>query len=245
MRHAIYFAPPAGHVLHRLGSAWLGRDSLAAADCPRPDLPGIAAADHAALTASARRYGLHATLKPPFALAPGRREAELAAAVAALAARLSPVALRLRLGRIDGFFALLPVHPSPALSDLAAACVAELDRFRAVPDAAELARRRAGGLSAAQEAMLLRWGYPYVMDAFRFHITLTDRVGAARAEALSAALQRHFAPALAQPLVLDALSLFLEPEPGAAFDCIARFPLGATRADPPRNPIHVPDTCHG
>lgn len=229
-RYAIYYAPPAGHPLHRLGSAWLGRDALAGADVPPPDLPGLRPGERAALTAGPRRYGLHATLKPPFALAPRCREPGLVASVSALAARLAPVPLPLRLGRLGGFLALLPARPVPALQDLAAACVAELDRFRAAPTAAELARRRAAGLDAEQEAMLQRWGYPHVMGRFRFHITLTGPVAGPRAELLAAVLQRHFAAALAVPLVLDALSLFVEPAPAAPLVCIGRFPLAAAPA---------------
>ena len=48
--------------------------------------------------------------------------------------------------------------------------------FARPPGAAELERRRKAGLSAAQEKMLLRWGYPYVLDEFRFHLTLTGRL---------------------------------------------------------------------
>ncbi len=225
MRLAIYFAPSPDHVLHRLGSAWLGRDAATGAPAAQPPVAGLDAAQLAAITASPRRYGLHATLAPPFALADGADPAGLAAALAALAARLAPAELVPRLGLIEGFCALLPAAPVPAVSALAAACVELADGFRARPGPAELARRRAAGLTPRQEALLQRWGYPYVHEEFRFHMTLSERLPEAACPPVLAALERHFAPALGRPVQLDALALFVEPEPGAPFVQQARFPL--------------------
>ena len=63
MRHAIYFAPPPGTIFHDLGSRWIGRDAFTGEACEQPDLAGIGV-----VTGDPRRYGFHATLKPPFAL---------------------------------------------------------------------------------------------------------------------------------------------------------------------------------
>jgi hypothetical protein len=82
----------------------------------------------------------------------------------------------LEVRRLGGFIAVVPTEPSAALADLAAATVAALDPFRAPPSEAELARRRKARLSDRQEALLMKWGYPYVMEEFRFHLTLTGRL---------------------------------------------------------------------
>ena len=71
---------------------------------------------------------------------------------------------------------LRETEPSAALQALADACVEQLDRFRAPPSDAELARRRRASLTPRQDAMLVRWGYPYVFDTWFFHMTLTRRL---------------------------------------------------------------------
>lgn len=239
MRYALYFAPPPDHALHRLGSAWLGRDAATGAAVAQP-ATGLAAEHLAAITASPRRYGLHATLAPPFALAEGCDAAGLAAAVSALAGRLAPVELMPRLGLIEGFCALLPVGPVPAVDALAQACVELADPFRARPGATELARRRAAGLTARQDALLQRWGYPYLLDEYRFHMTLSERLPEAGRPAVQAALQRHFAPLLGRPLALDTLSLFVEPAAGDPFVLREQFPLAAgPHPEPAGSSVHA------
>ncbi|MFZ4410791.1 MAG: DUF1045 domain-containing protein, partial [Paracraurococcus sp.] len=174
-RVALYWAPELDDPLHALASAWLGRDAETGAALPQPALPGL---DIAALTADPRGYGLHATLKPPFRLAVSWAEAM--AAAEALAGRLAPFDLPpLAVHDLDGFLALRETAPCPALQALADACVEALDPCRAPPGEAELARRRRSGLSPRQEALLARWGYPYVFAEWRFHVTLTRRLTAA------------------------------------------------------------------
>ena len=221
MRAAIYWAPEVTDPLHALGSAWLGRDAETAAPVTQPDLPGIAE-----LTADARGYGLHATLKPPFRLAqpyPALRDA-----VAALAARtrrfiLPPLAVM----DLKGFWALRETAPCPALHALADDCVAALDAFRAPPGEAELARRRRAGLTAAREAMLTRWGYPYVMAEWQFHITLTRRLTAEENAVILPAMLAHFGAMPAVPRRVTELCLFTQAAPGAPFLIAERLPLEA------------------
>ncbi len=215
-RYAVYWAPEQGSALWQAGASWLGWDAAAGRAVARPEevLPDGLNAD--ALTATPRRYGFHATLKPPFRLADGTDAGALDAALAALAARTAPAeGAPLTVDARLGFVALRPSGASPAVDAVAAACVKELDRFRAPPDAAELAKRRAGGLSPAQDENLVRWGYPYVLGEFRFHLTLTGRL--ADPEPVRAALARHFAPHLEGPLVVARLCLFGDPGGGAPF----------------------------
>jgi putative phosphonate metabolism protein len=225
-RYAIYFAPEPGSALARFGAAWLGYD---VATGTRPEQPAITAATAARLseiTAEPRQYGFHATLKPPFALAPGCDAAELDRAVAAVAHGLPAFAApKLRLASLSGFWALLLSEPSREIERLAACCVAELDRFRAPPAAAELARRRRAGLSPAQEALLERWGYPYVMEEFRFHMTLTARLDAIEGAAISRDLAPLVAPLCKTPLAVDAISLFHQDRRDAPFRLFRRYPL--------------------
>jgi putative phosphonate metabolism protein len=225
-RYALYWAPPSDTPFAELGSTWLGRDAEGGAAPTRPLLDGFDPARLAALTAEPRRYGLHATLKSPFALADGTDLAALRAALTAFAATAAPVLLpKLQLRRLDRFLALVPSAPCPPLHDLAGRCVIEFDRFRRAPAPAELARRRAADLDPAEEAHLLRWGYPYVLDRFRLHVTLTGPLDAAEADRLVPPLAALFEPATRRPMPLEDIALFAEPESGAPFRLIERFPL--------------------
>jgi putative phosphonate metabolism protein len=217
-RYAIYWVPPADSPLARLGSAWLGREVAPVA--------GFDDARLVALTAEPRRYGLHATLKPPFALARGMDLARLRRALAAFSATQAEVILpALRVALLERFIALTPAAACPALEALAAACVAHFDSFRAPPAPGELARRRAAGLSALEESYLTRWGYPYVLDRFRFHVTLTGPLEPAEAERLLPQLAKLFEPATGAPVALADIALFQEAVPGAPFRLVERFAL--------------------
>ncbi|MBI5784495.1 MAG: DUF1045 domain-containing protein [Rhodocyclales bacterium] len=221
-RYAVYFAPHEDSPLARAGSLWLGRDAVSGESLRQPDCPGLAPGRLAGLTAAARRYGFHGTLKPPFRLRAGRTPAELGEAVAALAARQRRFTFALRLATLAGFFAWLPATADDEIAAVAAACVTELDDFRQPPDEAELARRRRG-LTPNQEAMLQRWGYPYVLDEFRFHLTLSDPVAGAEAEAMRARLESLTNSHARGAVPFDSLCLFVEPSPGADFLLLARY----------------------
>ena len=219
-RYGLYVVPDGE--LFAAGSAWLGWDSAAGqrvAHSDVADLPDTAEA----LTATPRKYGFHGTMKPPFVLAEGTDVTGLDRAARAFCATRVPVAIpRLDVNRLGGFVALAPSQPSDALKDLAGACVEALDSFRAPPSDAELARRRKAGLTARQEAMLQAWGYPYVMEEFRFHMTLTGRTP--NADAVCTALTRHFAPVLPQPFKITSLALMGEDAQGA-FHLVHRYAL--------------------
>ena len=212
-RYAIYFTPPPGP-LADFGASWLGWDPAKGQEVRQPEIPGLPA-PVADLTEAPRRYGLHATMTPPFALAPGTGETALADAFAAFCAATAPVTLDgLAVAPMGRFLALLPEGDQRAINALAAAAVRAFDPFRAPLTRAEIARRRGGGLSMAQEARLARWGYPHVMEGFRFHITLTGKRPRAELLRLQAVLVAQLAPVLPRPFAVDALSLVAEDAAG-------------------------------
>lgn len=220
-RYAIYYAPSPG-ALAEFGAAWLGWNLETGTACQHPDMPGL---DVESLTRTPRKYGLHGTVKPPFFLAEGTDFKELSDATQALCADQPRVRLDgLALTRIGGFLALTPLGETAALGGLAAAVVAGLDRFRAPASEAELARRRQARLTDRQEALLTRWGYPYVMEEFRFHITLTGRVPKEEIQALTGRLEPVFTPLLPAPFVISDLCLVGEDGDGK-FHLIRRLPL--------------------
>lgn len=74
MRYAIYFVPEPETELARFGLAWLGRDMESGNAVPWPSGLGIPSERIEAITAEPRRYGFHATLKPPVHLRNGETE---------------------------------------------------------------------------------------------------------------------------------------------------------------------------
>jgi putative phosphonate metabolism protein len=198
------------------GATWLGWDSVAGIPVAHPEVDGLPDTAEV-LTRTPRKYGFHGTIKPPFTLAAGTDANALSDAAAAFCASRAPVTIpRLEVRRLGGFIAVVPTEPSAALADLAAATVAALDAFRAPPSEAELARRRKARLTDRQEALLLRWGYPYVMEEFRFHLTLTGRLEPEAAEAARAALARHFAEIIPKPWTIGSLCLMGEDAQGVS-----------------------------
>ena len=226
MRAAVFFTPAADDPLTRAAAAWLMRDAFAGVALPPVEDGALTGDDIRALTAEPRRYGFHATIKAPFRLAEGITPDGVETALEEFCRDTSAgVIPTVELGQLGPFFAIVPAGPSDFVDALQAKVVAVFDRFRAPPSEAELARRRQTPLTGAQEANLARWGYPYVMEEFRFHMTLTGPVPAARQPEIGAVLRRRFDPLVGGPLAIDSLALFVQREPDADFTVQARFAL--------------------
>lgn len=217
-RFAVYYTPAATSELARFAADWLGSEAGVAAGIPE-DL-------HRDIVRIPAAYGFHATLKAPFALAPGTTGNELATATAALAAGFTAFrAPPLDLADVDGFLALVLREPCPAMNDLAAACVTELDDFRAPLTMRERKSRVAQGLSARQEALLDRWGYPFVLDEFLFHMTLTRRLDVGLRARITGSLGLRIGKLIGRQWCLDSISLFYQASRREPFTMKARFPL--------------------
>ena len=211
-RYGVYYTPRPG-ALGDFGKSWLGWDPVEGEAAAHPKIEGLPR-PLAEIRATPRKYGLHGTIKPPFFLADGTDADGLAARFDAICATLAPVTLDgLVLARLGGFIALKIDGDQTPLANLAGAVVRELDTFRAPPSDAELARRRKANLTAAQESLLAQWGYPYVMEEFRFHITLSGRLGR-EVEATMNALAPHIEPLLPRPFEVDSLTLVGEDSNG-------------------------------
>ena len=200
-RYAVYYLPDDG-TLAAFGASWLGWDIATGTFCGQPAEPNIKE-----MTDQPRKYGFHATLKPPFVLASDTSFQDLAQAVAHHAGQSAPVrADGLSLTTIGAFLALTPVGDTRSLDRFAFRCVTDLDRFRKTPSETELVRRRANGLSPRQEEMLTRWGYPYVGEEFRFHLTLTGKLALDDLAAARAAVERVLPP-LPAPFSIESIAL--------------------------------------
>ena len=207
-RFAIYYAPDEEGPLSRAASAWWSSDKWRNA------------------TESPRGYGFHATLKPPFRLAAGADEPQLTREFERFAAAKRPfVAPRLQLASLGDFIALVLSEFSREFADLADAAVQEFDRFRAAPSPLELERRRKATLNPRQLELLERWGYPYVFEEWRFHMTLTGPLEAVPRRKLQTLLRTRFEPHCRNPFRVDSICLFEQPEADAPFRCRMRLPL--------------------
>ena len=218
-RYAVYYLPT-DRDLAESGARWLGWDVEKGGASIQPDIPGL---DD--ITMTPRKYGFHGTLKPPFRLAAGQSADQLQAAVAMLARSCQPATsggLDLRV--LGGFLALVPTGDTTGIARVAANSVQAIDPFRAPPGEAELASRRKAGLTARQETLLAQWGYPYVMEEFRFHLTLTGRLPDAEIGPWAALAGEHLGP-LPDSFHLDSIALVGERATDGHFELIQRYTL--------------------
>lgn len=222
-RFALYYAPAAGEFANA-AAAWLGWDALGGCPVAQPDL--ALPRPMVEITAEPRKYGFHGTIKPPFRLAEGVTLHDLHHAAARLASSLAPVTLDgLKMVNLHGFLAFVPTGDVSELQALAARVVAELDAFRAPLTPSEIARRRPESLTPRQRELLDELGYPYVMEEFFFHLTLTGRVGD-DADVIARAAAHHFEGLVPSPFVLGDICLFGE-DAGGQFHLLHRYPFSA------------------
>lgn len=228
-RYAAYFAPAEGSIWWKAGSHWIGRCAAQRQNLPQPVVPAVSSALQQRLTQAPRRYGWHATLKAPFALAPGIEFESLRERLRALCRGLEAFMLpTLNVQQINDFFALVPEGDTEQIDSVAAVCVTGLHALAAPLSAAELQRRRAAPLTPHEDALLMRWGYPFVLDAFRFHMSLTGSLYGAPAMAVRAMKDAaHQCFGALPPCRFDSVALFAEPHPGADFVLVEHVRLGA------------------
>ncbi|WP_439371496.1 DUF1045 domain-containing protein [Bradyrhizobium sp. DASA03120] len=225
-RYAIYFAAGADSALSRFGAELLGYDAHTGDELPFPQQALHVVPDWRDVSADPRKYGFHATLKAPMALASGKTEAGLMAACAAFAGKARPVpVIRPVVDAISGFIAVIPTEPVEALQELAADCVRNFDAYRAPLTAEERARRKPEKLSERQREYLARWGYPYVMEEFRFHMTLTGRLDAERRGPILAMLRDRFAALRLDALEINRITLFRQDGAKARFRIVGEWAL--------------------
>jgi putative phosphonate metabolism protein len=230
-RYAIYYVSAPGSDLDQFGAQLLGYDAHNGDDLPFRD--GLMLGpDWRNLTRDPRKYGFHATLKAPLSLAPCTTEAELLAACDAFAetSRTIPV-IKPVIDSISGFIAVVPAEPAAELERLAADCVRAFDRFRARLTPEDRARRNPSALTPRQCEHLDRWGYPYVMEDFRFHMTLTGHLDAGQREPVLTMLRKRFSAIGLKALAIDRIALFRQDNADARFRVVNHWKLRTAHGD--------------
>ena len=225
-RYAIYYTAAQDSALDRFGASLLGYDAYGGDERPFPDGVMQTIPDWRDLTQDPRKYGFHATLKAPMALADGKAEAQLAAACELFTDLARPVpVIQPVVGSISGFIAVIPAEPSAELELLAAEATKAFDPFRAPLSPEDRARRNPDKLTPRQRDYLDRWGYPYVMEEFRFHMTLTGRLDVERRGPILEMLQGRFAALGLKTLAIDRVALFKQDHAKARFRIIGEWAL--------------------
>ena len=219
MRYAVYYAAPADDPLMDLGGTWLGRDTFSGKDLTQPAIAGLEAETVRTLTTDPRRYGFHGTLKAPFSLKADAGEADLLHACEDFAARIAPFSVaELSVNRLGKFLALTPTAPEADLSAFAGLCVRAFEPYRAPLSDADIERRRKSGLTPRQDSYLTGWGYPYIFDEFRFHMTLSNKLeDETQAAILKDAAEAWFEGITGTPRQIATFGLYTETERGAPF----------------------------
>jgi putative phosphonate metabolism protein len=222
MRFAIYFLPDEHTPLWRFGSSVIGYDAVAGDAVAHPALDGV---DLAAITREPRTYGFHATLKAPFRLAANTDDKALLAAAKSFAKRERPISIgSLNVRALGSFIALVPDH-TPRLDRFAARCVEDFERYRAPINAQERAKRLRAPLTPRQIYLMDAYGYPYVLDEFRFHLTLTSTLDTQLVGPALSALSALY-ETVAEPVRIASICVCVQ-APGQNFRLLTRLPLGA------------------
>ena len=225
-RYAIYYAAAPGSELDSFGSQLLGYDAWTGTDVPMADGITQMVPDWRDLTLAPRQYGFHTTLKAPLSLADGKTETELLVACALFAETPRPIPnIMPVINPISGFIAIVPAERCDELMQLAADCVSTLDCFRAPLTPEDRDKRKPSKLTQRQREYLDRWGYPYVMEEFRFHMTLTDKLTGGRREPILTMLRDRFTSVGLEILEIDRIALFRQNDCHSHFRIIDHWKL--------------------
>ncbi|CAD6557212.1 hypothetical protein LMG28727_06311 [Paraburkholderia kirstenboschensis] len=225
-RIALYYAPPLSSAWWQAGSEWLGRDAESGESVEPPPVPALAQ-PIASLTVAPRRYGWHGTLVPPFHIAAGCTREHVVSAAKAWAKKISPFNVPMQAAELDRFVALRAAQPDhdEVIGDIAANALHALASLRARPSSEDTGRRLAPTLNPRQRALLHEWGYPYVLDEFRFHMTLSDSIDSAPLRAAIRTLWQARSESLG-PLPFHGAALFVQHDRAAPFSLWQRLPFG-------------------
>jgi Protein of unknown function (DUF1045) len=167
---------------------------------------------------------LHATLKAPFALKEGTSATDLQHALDAFCAvRRAALGGPFVPAFFQGYFGLVLSERTAGIDWLAAECVTRFDAFR---------KPGSGGgvpfdyeLSPREKAFLEEFGYPHVLSAFQFHVSLAGPLGHHELNEVAAALNPRLTPFMANPMKIGGLTLLGERADNGIFQVLNRYRL--------------------
>lgn len=227
-RYAIYYAPEQGSDLDLFGQTWLARDAATGVQHDRLKIDGISDEDFKKIIQSVAHYGFHGTLKPPFYLTFDKLESMLMSDLEAFAVKENPFLIpELQVTNMGRYMALMPRYSSEDLHGLADRCVRNFDAYRKPESDQEMDKRRKAGLNSLQEQYLVTWGYPYVLKAFRFHLTLAGPIlDDDIRHQLFKALEKQLESVSLDNLLIDSVCLFSQEDRSKPFLFHSRYQFG-------------------
>jgi hypothetical protein len=226
-RYAVFFVPSSHSDLYRFGSSVVGYDCYTGATVDHPVEFNTNPVAWRKITEEPRRYGFHATLQGPFYLSPSCTEAQLVNAVHSFAGLGYAVpTIKPAVQMLSGFAAIVPLKPEPNLDALVTSCTTIFEAYRAPMTPQERARRIALGLNRSQIQNLDRWGYPFALSNFRFHMTLTGQIQASRREEILAVIKKCFRRMLGnRQISVDRIALVKRESSLASFRVVSQVTL--------------------
>lgn len=227
-RYALSYVPEKGSLLADFGRTWLGRDIDSSEFYEQPSIEGVTPERLSELTHWRRSDGLHGILKPPFQINPSSSLDGFLDTARLFSKFLKPVEIpQLEVNVIGKFIALTPTISSRELVDLASECVRIFEGFRQ-PVMIDMDRRyRKDKLTVYQNRMLKHWGYPYVMEEFRFFIPLTDRIeDDQERDACIDAITTLSKPAIRNPVRIQELTIMGQESRKDPMRIVERIPFG-------------------
>jgi hypothetical protein len=122
------------------------------------------------------KYGFHATLKAPFRLKRNVKTKNFYDVISHIAAQHSRFKIKgLKIVYSKKFTFITSRKPNKLLINLESDLVKHLDTFRAELNKTEIKKRIPDSLTFKQNKYLKEWGYPFVFDQFKFHMTLMNQ----------------------------------------------------------------------
>ncbi|MFK7891755.1 MAG: DUF1045 domain-containing protein [Granulosicoccus sp.] len=222
-RYAIYFCPGDQSPLSRYGRQVLGRNAQKTERKPGSSSGFSDSSRWEELTRKPAHYGFHATLKAPFEIAATKQPEALEQACRDLASEHSAIPLTGLAPRLLNGFAALTLEADPLLlQELARCCVEKLELWRAPLSQYDIDRRRNSNLSARQLQQLTQFGYPYIFDDFKFHMTLSSQLTDQDQDYVNWLSTQYKQLVLSDP-VLDRIALFAQSTRDSPFFRINEF----------------------
>ena len=189
-RYAIYYAPLENSELDVFGKCWLGWDPYKGLETTKSDLsssPNLQ--KFSRFVFAPKQYGFHGTIKAPFRLKDGYTYNDLENKVCEISKQIHSFHLdELIIKKLGNFIALIPTN-NLKVNELSNKFVKGLDYLRDELSEDELKKRNPEKLTPNQKKMLYKWGYPYVFNEFKFHLTLTSKLNIEEIDGVFKSLQ--------------------------------------------------------
>ena len=189
-RYAIYYVPSENSELDLFGKCWLGWDPYKGVETTKSDLSKLPSfKKFSSLVLTPKQYGFHGTIKAPFKLKNEYTYNDLENKVREISKQIHSFYFdQLIIKKLGNFIGLIPTN-NLKVNAVSNKFVEELDYLRDELSESEIKKRKPHKLTSNQKQMLFKWGYPYVFDEFKFHLTLTSKLNVVEIDDVLRSLQ--------------------------------------------------------